>query len=104
MAELFAHQMPDVKGFAVLLPFANSIELISVAISKRFTFVTGPINISDQHIIMYKSQEMPCYISRIGSIPEKVPYNDESLGDLELFIARLFIFMVKLQIFRDICQ
>ncbi|KAF0391997.1 P-loop containing nucleoside triphosphate hydrolase protein [Gigaspora margarita] len=32
---------------------------------------------------MYKGQGKPCRISRIVTIPEKVPHNDELLGDLE---------------------
>ncbi|RIB20448.1 hypothetical protein C2G38_2141157 [Gigaspora rosea] len=57
---------------------------------KRFTFVNGPINISDQHIMkkckkfaMLYSQGKSCHISKIGSIPEKVPHNDELFGYLE---------------------
>ncbi|RIB14503.1 P-loop containing nucleoside triphosphate hydrolase protein [Gigaspora rosea] len=122
MVELFAHQLPDVKEFAVLLEkfedlarvdgqyflcnfhtqklIANSIELIPMTIPERFIFVTGPINTSDQRIMknvqkfaMLHSQGKPCNISRIVTIPEKVPHNDELLGDLESIHRTLMLYL-----------
>ncbi|CAG8568500.1 40_t:CDS:10 [Cetraspora pellucida] len=107
MVELFAHQLPDVKEFAILLEkfedlarvdgqyflcnfhtqklIANTIELIPMTIPERFIFVTGPINTSDQR--------RPCNISKIVTLPENVPHNDEMLGDLESVHRTLMLYL-----------
>ncbi|KAF0425129.1 P-loop containing nucleoside triphosphate hydrolase protein [Gigaspora margarita] len=71
-----------------------------MAIPERFTFVTGPINISNQCIMknvqkfaMLHSQGKSCHISKIISILEKVSHNDELLGDLESIHRTLMLYL-----------
>ncbi|CAG8528855.1 2226_t:CDS:10, partial [Scutellospora calospora] len=86
---------------------ANTIEHIAMTIPERFIFVTGPVNTSDQRIMknvqkvielfplfaMLHSQGRPCHISNIVSIPEKVPHNDEMLGELESVHRTLMLYL-----------